>query len=319
MGDIGIYIGGLTIVAHNKQPIAFVILHYIADDLTRNCIESIMKLESDTYESVCVVIDNGSNNGSFERLKDLFVNEHKVFFLDNETNIGFSEANNRAFKFAQEHIAPKHVVIINNDTVIRQNDFLDQLASIAEETNCHILGPDIYVERKGIHQNPILNSIPPLKKVEQSLKKLEDSEKSSVFEKIESNIKTKIKKVLSLFPFGRSILTRNQPDWTQPAVGKVLHGAALIFTSRFLSNQELPFDPQTFLYQEENILAIRCKRNAWICFYSPKLQVIHFDDGATDILTETKEAKSAFLRKHEIDSHKILLDYYLRQTTFTLD
>jgi len=72
-------------------------------------------------------VDNGSSDGSVERISDVFP---KVCLLPLEANLGFAEANNRGIEWAMRRSAD-YVLLLNNDTVVHP-EFLNHLVEVAE-------------------------------------------------------------------------------------------------------------------------------------------------------------------------------------------
>ncbi len=67
----------------------FVVLHYLVDDATAQCVDSI--LEYCGGESCrIVIVDNDSANGSFERLQARYAETPGVTLLHNAANEGFA-------------------------------------------------------------------------------------------------------------------------------------------------------------------------------------------------------------------------------------
>ena len=260
-----------------------------------------------------VIVDNASNNGTAERLRDEYASNSRVVLLENGENLGFSRANNRGFILANEVFSPRHIVVLNNDTAIEQANFLERIEELYEqEGEPFVIGPDIYVRRKGRHQSPMRLNLRTRDEVQRSLDRL----RSEPFDWSPAVwAKAALRDMLARTADGRGILQKRgrvkqaAQDWNRPARNCVLHGAAMVFTRAFLETGEKPFVPETFLYEEEQILAVRCRKNKWDCLYTPELQVIHFDDGSTDLLTGNATAKDRFVKRHEIESHKVLLNY----------
>ena len=297
-----------------KDRIAFVILHYLSAELTINCIDSILELgnHSAKFEPCVVVVDNASGNGSAEEVECRYCDNDTVVLLHNEKNEGFSRANNRGYRYALDTFSPKHVVIMNNDTVVEQGDFLDCTEVIFQrEGHPFVIGPDIFVARKGFHQNPSQPAPQTREQVERRLnrhKYLRDHNGAT------PGALGKVRFIMTRLAVGRRLLNRRDlkrrqsfEGWKKPANGSMLHGAALIFTTSFIETDELPFYPETFLYEEEQILALRCERREWKTYYTPELQIIHFDDGSTDALTNDYDRKVHFVSKNEVESLSLLL------------
>lgn len=67
---------------------SFIVLHYKAVESTIKCIDSILKLNSKDNELNIVVVDNGSNDESFEILKNKY--QDKIDLIKLNKGIGFS-------------------------------------------------------------------------------------------------------------------------------------------------------------------------------------------------------------------------------------
>lgn len=297
------------------ESVAFVVLHYLSADLTIDCLESLLALgkHSERFVPKVVVVDNASNNGSMERVEERFGGRDDVLLLRNETNEGFSRANNRAYAAAVEAFAPAHVVVLNNDTVIEQEDFLDGIERVFVDQGCpYVVGPDIFVRRKDVHQSPFLPAPRTRERVQELLENMQYLE---AHDGVPRSWYGKVRHLMTRTASGRRFFERRDlrrqrsfEGWKEPAEGCVLHGAAIIFTRAFVATGELPFVPETFLYEEELILALRCQNRGWKTYYTPELQVIHYDDGSTDLATKDYDRKRQFLRKNEIVSLGIILD-----------
>ena len=68
---------------------AYLILHYKNADVTEQCIESLLK--HDMEDSCIIVVDNASDNGSYEILTEKYGNNDKLHFLHNEKNLGMRQ------------------------------------------------------------------------------------------------------------------------------------------------------------------------------------------------------------------------------------
>ena len=83
------------------QPTIFVVvLNYNGKDTLAACLSSIY--QSDYCHFEVVLVDNASNDGSFELAKNQFSRAH---FIKNPTNLGFSRGNNIGIRFALEKFA----------------------------------------------------------------------------------------------------------------------------------------------------------------------------------------------------------------------
>lgn len=89
-----------------------VVLNLNAEDDTAACLASL--LASDYPALTVLLVDNGSPDGSGERLRQRFP---AVAYVQTGANIGFTGGNNRGIEWALAHGA-EYVLVINNDTVV---------------------------------------------------------------------------------------------------------------------------------------------------------------------------------------------------------
>ena len=105
---------------------------------TKECLESLAKLEYPNYE--IIVVDNASIDGSEEKLKREFL-QH--IFIKNEENLGYAGGNNVGIKYAMENHAD-YVLLLNNDVIVDKR-FLEPLVLIAQEdADIGVVGPKVY-------------------------------------------------------------------------------------------------------------------------------------------------------------------------------
>lgn len=100
--------------------------------ITENCIVSIYENTKINFE--LIVIDNGSDNNTKERL-ELLASKYNFILIRNETNLGFAFANNQGIKSRNG----KNVFLLNNDTIVTPN-WLESSIELMTEKNCGIVG-----------------------------------------------------------------------------------------------------------------------------------------------------------------------------------
>lgn len=293
---------------------AFVVLQYRSFSFTEACVDSVLALADEKRRVKVVVVDNGSPDDSGQRAEERFAASPDVDVLRLSENVGFSVGNNAGYEHAVKAWGPRAVLVINNDTEIRQPDFLERLdRDLAEETY-YVIGPDIYVERKGLHQSPTKDHAP----TRQELQKQADTIDAPGYDRTIRRIALKegrgplsaAYRVYLGVRYPTSASSDGSPLWEQRSVDSMLHGAALIFTDRFIATGQLPFEPVVFLYLEEEILARRCQMNGWPVLYDPELQVIHYDDGSTDQSYRSALAKIRFIVENRRKSLDVALGLY---------
>ncbi|MBZ4302096.1 glycosyltransferase family 2 protein, partial [Streptococcus pneumoniae] len=78
----------------------YIILHYKVLEETISCVNSIK--EGNYNAKQIVIIDNFSNNGTGEKLQELYESDLEIEGLINHENAGFARGNNVAYQFAKE-------------------------------------------------------------------------------------------------------------------------------------------------------------------------------------------------------------------------
>src|ERR1700756_3033913 len=79
---------------------------------TNECLNSLERLDYDEWE--VIVLDNGSTDGSVERIREKFP---EVEIIQLKANLGFSAGNNAGIRVALERGA-EYVWLLNNDTTV---------------------------------------------------------------------------------------------------------------------------------------------------------------------------------------------------------
>ena len=113
--------------------VCYIILHYKNMDDTIKCVESLKKTTS--YSSQYIVVDNGSDDESGDKLKQLYANDTQCNVLLLTKNVGFSKGNNEGYRYAKQKFNPDYIVITNNDVVFFQKNFEKRIIQIYEETH----------------------------------------------------------------------------------------------------------------------------------------------------------------------------------------
>lgn len=102
--------------------ISIVIPNYNGEKYFKKCIESINLQNFKDYE--LIVIDNASTDSDYSWIKE----DQSIIFKRLEKNYGFSKAVNKGIKLSKS----EYVLLLNNDTVLKQ-DFLAKLLETIEK------------------------------------------------------------------------------------------------------------------------------------------------------------------------------------------
>lgn len=266
------------------------ILHYCTWEQTKKGCDSILKLSNDIQ---VVIVDNASNDGSGEKLKEIYEDTKNVNVLILKKSEGFSYGNNYGYRYIKSNYDIEFLFVVNNDVVVYQHDFCNRVDEIYKKTKFGILGPDIYVPKKKTHQNPQrLIKMNLNDAIKEHNRLLEVKERQGRGGGHKENAYRLTMQFFQQFKLLRKIWhflkykCRNKEDvlgadYTKQYENIQLHGSALIFSSDIIKRWDNLFWPETKFYYEEYILYERTLRENIKTVYSPDLQVYHLHEYAT--------------------------------------
>jgi GT2 family glycosyltransferase len=254
---------------YRDGPCCFVILQYNRSDMTISCVKSIQKLEKNGMKINIIIVDNNSDKYHYELVKQTFNNSQEVIILRNYENLGFSVGNNIGYKYAKEKLNAKFCVVINNDTEIKQPDFLKKLLELFDKYSFSLLGPDVLIG-DGRHENPWNDYIYSIEEFKE-LKDLRSLERKNFTDSGQAQFKK----------LGKSTAS------SDILINPILQGAVFVVSPIFIANHEYIFDKRLFLYGEEFLLATEYLLNGDLAIYSKQLEVEHHE-GATTAKLPTK-------------------------------
>lgn len=276
----------------------FVILHYQNREDTEKCVNSILSLKN---KSKIVIVDNLSPNGSGSKLADKYKEIENIHVLFNQTNAGFARGNNQGYKWAKENWAPAFIACINNDTIVEDSGFISKIEDYYVLKPFEVLGVDIYNPITGNHQSPIRERYMTAENLAQEFKRIR---RHLII------IRLKQIKYIVKWPFRQTKKniksSESTGSWNVECEGAVIHGAAVIFSERYIQEEDTAFDSDTFLYYEEDLLACRCSRKGYVVRYYPQIQILHYEGKSTSAISNTVFEKDLFRIRQSRESLRIL-------------
>ncbi|MDI6766945.1 MAG: glycosyltransferase [Bacteroidota bacterium] len=249
-----------------------IIINYNVRAFLENCLLSVHRA-CESIQSEIIVVDNASDDGSAEMVKQKFPH---VKLIVNENNIGFAAANNQALKEAKG----EYILLLNPDTIL-QEDTIRVMVNFFNKSpdvglaGCKILNPD------GTLQLACRRSFPT---------------PWIAF--------TKITGLNVVFPkskiFGKYNLAYLSPDETYE-VDAV--SGSFMFVRRDVYGQVGGLDEQFFMYGEDLDWCFRIKNHGWKIYYVHSTQVIHFKGESVrrsdiDEIKVFHQAMRHFVNKH---------------------
>lgn len=118
--------------------VSVIIVNYNTCEITKNCLKSVFE-QTTGIEFEVIVSDNGSKDGSIEMIRAEFP---EVILIENNANLGFGTANNRALAAAKG----KYVFYLNSDTLLLNNAvkiFFDYWENAPEKETLGALGANL--------------------------------------------------------------------------------------------------------------------------------------------------------------------------------
>lgn len=208
-----------------------------------------------------VIVNNESTEKDCDALARACGIERKYVVCSKE-NIGYAKGNNLGVARLKEIGNFTHYLFSNDDIELKDGNVLDVLCSVMEQhEDVAAIGPRV-VGLDGRDQNPHNDYISPYRKIGWLLLKPFRKSKEA---RIES---------------GHHVAVNGQRTyWTSGAF-------MLVKANAF--DRISGFDPATFLYFEEVILAERLKRIGKVFYYEPSQEVIHFEGGSTKVANRKK-------------------------------
>jgi GT2 family glycosyltransferase len=120
------------------KKLAIVLINWNSFDLSKTTLASLQQTTYTNYD--CIVVDNGSVDGSGQALKLEFPN---IILIESETNKGFTGGNNIGMEYALEH-GYEYIMMLNNDVEV-EPDFLEPLvARLDQHPSVGAVQPLIY-------------------------------------------------------------------------------------------------------------------------------------------------------------------------------
>ena len=285
----------------------------MAFEMTVDCVNHVLSNFSSQNIKI-VIVDNASSNGSGLKLRQEFQNNANVIVLINHQNLGFAQGNNIGYLYLKANFTCDFIIVMNNDVLIEQKDFLSKITEIYNKFGFAILGPDIYSPKLKDSQSPTYRNDTqflygrPYKNVLEIFKNYRKFNSMYFYYWFRHYFFGWLRLFFPKKAIKENKTQINSIDYSKDLENVVLHGACYIFSKDFQRKRHLAFNPDTFLYFEEDILHYECKKQNMKMLYSPRIKVIHLEDVSTDSVYKTSFKKTKFINRNMEKSLKVFLD-----------
>lgn len=252
--------------------LSIIIVNYNVKEFLQNLLISLSK-SAGKINSEIIVVDNASDDGSVEIVKEKFP---EVKLIANKNNEGFGRANNQALEIAKG----KFLALINPDTIVTEDTFQKLIEFFESTPDAGMVGPKV-LNPDGSLQLACRRSFPgPWTSF------------------------TKVAGLSKVFPKSKLFAKYNLTYLDENKTYEVdaISGAFMIFR-KDVFNKVGGFDPQFFMYGEDLDLCYRIQKAGYKVYYFHDAQVIHYKGESTkrSRLDETKvfyDAMHLFVKKH---------------------
>lgn len=216
---------------NERKSVAVIILNYMNYLETDKCIQCMLKQNYDSYH--IVVVDNGSNNASVKYLWKKYGSNTKISVIKAGKNYGFAKGNNIGINYARNKMHVEYVLLLNSDVVIEDRDYLDKMIK-ADAGDVGVIGSRI-LEKNNTEISLLCRYV---------------TFPATLFSYLVSMSQCKGHPLYEIF--WREILMKYKGVY-------LFKGCALLLTPAYFRHYD-GLDPRTFLYCEEDLLYLRCRK-----------------------------------------------------------
>lgn len=238
------------------MPKVFISLITFNDDKsTKECLDSLEKLNKKNFELSVMLIDNASKE-KFEVTKEYKNFDLKI--LTSSTNLGFSGGQNLGIKYALDSDAD-FVLVLNNDVVADENLIVELLNAFDESIG--IVSPKIYFAPG----------------FEYHKDRYKENEKGKVFWYAGGEIDWK-----NVIGKHRGVDEVDKDQYEVKQETEVGTGCCMLIKRKVLESVGI-FDEKFFLYYEDADLSVRVRKKGFKILYVPRGVLWHKNAAATGL------------------------------------
>lgn len=230
------------------KKVFIIILNWNRFEDTFDCLRSVRSLNVQGYELKILIVDNGSTDGSLEKLKGI----KDISLISNECNLGFAGGNNIGIKYALQNGAD-YVVIINNDVILEKNSLNQLVKTALNNPTFGAISPKIFFE----------------KNYEFYKNKYNETDKGKVIWYAGGIIDWK-----NVYGSGRGVDEVDKGKFDKITNTDFATGTCMLLTRTALEKVGV-FDDKYFMYYEDTDLSQRLKRKRFEVIYTPNATIWH--------------------------------------------
>ena len=259
--------------------VGMIILNYNDLETTKKYINNIKDYK--VLDKI-IIVDNKSTDNSYEELKK--ISNDKISVIETDDNKGYAYGNNFGIKYLNEHSKVDYIIISNPDIIVEEKDIKRLKKDLDDNEDISLVSPVIHQlgELKRGWRLPTIN------------------------DEILMNINYYHKKV-------EKNLEYNDDKYTGNLTKVDVVSGCFFMIRKDIFNLIGNFDETTFLYYEENILAVKLKNIDKKSFIDSNANAVH------DLSISVDKSFNS-IKKYKIlkTSQKYFVKYYLKANFFDM-
>lgn len=235
-----------------KSSVAIIILTTNALSMTKEQLVDVGKLSTNKIDATCIVVDNGSPDGTEEAIKNYKLQNMDYKFIQNGANLGFAAGNNSGIKYALNKKFD-YIMLLNNDLILPKDMLIKLVEYMNENPDVGIASPKMYFA-KGyeFHKD-----------------RYSESEKGKVIWYAGGEIDKN-----NVYTIHRGVDEVDNGQYDEISETDVANGATVIIRREVFEKIGL-LDSSFFLYWEDADLSQRAKRAGFKVMYFPNTWIWH--------------------------------------------
>lgn len=260
-----------------KVLLSVVIVNFQTAKLTLQAVDSVRNSKGINLSEIeIVVVDNGSLDGSDQEIEACLKNVEHTLFIKNQSNLGFSKANNIGLRVA----SGDYVLLLNSDTIVDPDCLERVLAYLESHPDCGALSCRLVLQNG---------------ELDHACKRGFPTPEASLFYTL---------KFHKIWPKNVRFSRYTMADLDEFETGEVdaLSGAFMLMPKRVLDQVGL-LDEEFFMYGEDLDLCYRIKSAGYKVIYFAEAETIHLKGQSSrkkplKIVYEFYRAMILFYNKH---------------------
>ena len=272
--------------------LSIIIVNYKTEELTSNCVDSIIKSNTKGLDYEVIVIDNDSQDGSIEAIEKQFP---EVTIIKNTENQGFSKANNIGIKES----SGDYVLLLNSDTIVEQNTLKGAIDFIKDHKHIGALGCKVLL---------------PSGKLDPACKRSFPTPLNGLFHSL--NLDTAFPDNVHFGAYNLTYVDENKTCSIDCIMG------AFMLVPRTVINQVGPLDEDFFMYGEDIDWCYRIKNAGYQVMYYPEIRIFHHKKASgigkrnPKVIAAFYDSMTIFYNKHYQEKyHKLTRWFVITGTT----